>query len=113
MGGKRLTDQDRILRTVTEAQWQEQVIQYAQLRGWLVAHFRAGLTQRGQWMTQVAADGAGFPDLCMARNGTVIFAELKRELGTVSPAQSSWLEQLPNAYVWRPSDWDEVERVLR
>ena len=110
---KRLTDQERLLRTVTEAQWQEQVVTYAQYRGWMVAHFRPAQNQRGQWLTAVAADGAGFPDLVLARNGVALFAELKRELGTVSEAQSSWLEQLPHAYVWRPSDWDEVERILK
>ena len=113
MPGKHLTDQQRVLRTVTEAQWQAQVVEYAQLRGWMVAHFRAGQTSKGVWMTQVAADGAGFPDLVLARNGEVLFAELKRETGKVSEAQQAWLAQLPASFVWRPSDLDDVLEILR
>ena len=113
MTGKRLTDQQRVLRTVTEAQWQAQVVEYAQLRGWMVAHFRPGLNQRGQWLTAVAADGAGFPDLVLARDGVVLFAELKRETGKVSDAQQAWLAQLPASFVWRPSDLDDVLEILR
>lgn len=106
------------LRSVTEAQWQEQVVEYAHLRGWRVAHFRAAQTAKGRHMTAVAYDGAGFPDLVLARNGKVLFAELKRETGRVSVAQQAWIDELTgvatvHVYVWRPSDWDAVEAALR
>lgn len=69
---------------------------------------------------------AGFPDLVMARewdsgrgNGRLIFAELKSQRGKVSPEQQQWLDALAltvpgvEVYLWRPSDLDQIEDVLR
>jgi VRR-NUC domain len=106
--------------TATEAEWQRTVIEYAQLRKWRVAHFRPARTEQG-WRTPVQADGAGFPDLVMVRAGVIVVAELKSERGRLSSTQSEWLEAFRDAqawselgvYVWRPSSWPEVERVLR
>jgi VRR-NUC domain len=104
--------------TATEAEWQRTVIEYAQLRKWRVAHFRPARTEQG-WRTPVQADGAGFPDLVMVRNGELIVAELKSERGQLSAAQSEWLEAfrrvggVTGVYLWRPADWPEVEWVLR
>jgi hypothetical protein len=57
----------------------------------------------------------GFPDLVIAGN-EVIFAELKRETGKVTTDQQQWYDRLraagANVFVWRPSDWAEVEAVL-
>lgn len=61
----------------------------------------------------------GFPDLCMVRLSRVIFAELKREKGKVTPAQAQWLEALGNVdyhietYLWRPSQFEEIVGILR
>jgi hypothetical protein len=107
--------QPRLALAVTEAQWQTTVLQIARLRGWRVAHFRPARTERG-WRTPVAADGAGFPDLVLIRD-RVVFAELKSRTGRVSPGQHVWLDALEHAgaeaYIWRPSDLDEVQAVLR
>lgn len=107
----------------TEAQWQRTVIEYAQLRGWRVAHFRTALSQSGRWVTPVAATGAGFPDLVLVRYDQVMFVELKSQVGRLSNPQKEWIAALngvqltsPHAvtvHVWRPSDWPEVERDLR
>jgi hypothetical protein len=98
----------------TEADWQATVIDYAHLRKWRVAHFRPAKTEQG-WRTAVSADGAGFPDLVLVRD-RVIFAELKSDTGKLSVAQLEWFLGLElanaEAYIWRPSDWPEVERVL-
>lgn len=105
----------------TEAEFQEAVIQIAQLQGWKAAHFRAARTAKG-WRTAVAADGAGFPDLVMVRNETLIFVELKSAGGRVSPLQKDWLAALtnvgletPNVIIktWRPRDWPAIERILQ
>lgn len=101
----------------TEAEWQRTVIECAQLHGWRVAHFRPARTDRG-WRTPVQADGAGFPDLVLARYGELIFAELKSERGKVRPEQADWLDHLEGqgreVHLWRPSDWPEVrERLAR
>ena len=54
----------------------------------------------------------------MTRGGRVLFVELKTESGRVSEEQRGWLEALASCpglecHVWRPSDWDEIERTLR
>lgn len=89
---------------VSEKEFQAAVVQLARLRGWLVYHtFDARRSE------------PGFPDLVCARNGRVVFAELKREGGSLSRAQQRWQDALGSheVYVWRPSDWADVERVLR
>lgn len=103
---------------MTEAQLQSAVIELAHLLHWRCAHFRPAQTQTGRWLTPVAADGAGFPDLLMARGQVLIAAELKTAKGRLSPAQTEWLDALSNAcdvYVWRPQDWSSgrIEQVLR
>lgn len=99
---------------MSEEQWSEQVIAYASLRSWLVAHFRPARTAHG-WRTPVSADGKGFPDLVLVRDRAVL-VELKSVKGTLTEEQARWLEALKRAdvehYLWRPTDWPEVERVL-
>ncbi len=98
-----------------EAEFQAAVIELAQMLGWKVAHFRAARTKDG-WRTPVAADGAGWPDLVLVRD-RIIFAECKAERGKLSADQAVWLQRLDaaeaEAYVWRPSDWDEIEAILK
>lgn len=97
---------------ITEQQFLEQVIDLAHLRGFRVAHFRPGMNRRGQWQTAVAGDGAGFPDLVLAKKGVVIFAELKADGGKVTPEQQRWLDDV-GGYVWRPADFDRIDAILR
>lgn len=99
----------------TEAQFQQAVIEYAHLHGWIVAHFRAARTQQG-WRTPVAADGKGFPDLVLVGHGRVMFAELKSERGWLTVDQAIWVSELEDngaeVHVWRPSDWPAIEQAL-
>jgi len=100
---------------VTEGELQENVVKMAHLLRWRVAHFRPAQNAAGRWSTPVAADGAGFPDLVLARDRVVIFAELKADGGRLSDAQRDWLAALPHSYLWRPVDWQsgEIEFILR
>ena len=97
-----------------ERDWQRDVIRLAQTLGWKCAHFRPAQTSKG-WRTAVAADGAGFPDLCLVRD-RIIFAELKNEKGQPTEQQLEWIAALQvagvEAYVWRPDDLDQVMAVL-
>lgn len=102
---------------ISEETFTKQVIQLARVFGWRVAHFRPAMTKRGRWVTPVQGDGKGFPDLFMLRHNRAIAAELKSAKGTVTPEQELWLEAAKRAnfeaYIWKPSDIDEVERVLK
>lgn len=97
-----------------------QVIDLAHIYGWRVAHFRPARVGKS-WRTPVQGDGKGFPDFVLARDGRVIFAELKSNTGKLSDEQQEWLHALagewetPNhkVYVWRPRDWDEIVATLR
>lgn len=100
----------------TEREYQQAVIDLARLHGWRVAHFRAALTGKG-WRTPVAADGAGFPDLCLVRD-RIVFIELKAGNGPVRADQTAWLRALRGAgveahLVRLPGDWPLLEATLR
>lgn len=114
----------------SEHEFMRHVREYAKAHGWLDYH------------THIAKRSTeGFPDLVLVRGGRLVFAELKREKkGRVSPAQARWIEELSvvtqaivaalfdsgqgpvyaaeraelivGAYLWKPSDWPEIERVL-
>ena len=108
--------------TQSEKDFQDTVIEYAQLRGWKVAHFRSVRVQRKNgsiyYQTPVQADGAGFPDLCLVRLSRILFIELKSDKGKVSPAQDEWLKALSGTekcevYLWKPPDFEqEIVEVL-
>ena len=92
----------------TEAQFERAVIEYAELNGWRVYH-----------TYDSRRSNAGYPDLTLVRLSRLVFAELKTEKGRVSKAQQEWLDALNGTtthieiYLWRPSDWSEVEATLR
>jgi VRR-NUC domain-containing protein len=94
-----------LLRTITEKQFQAQVLELAQRLGWKTHH---------TW-TQIHSP-AGFPDLVMARGSRIVFAELKSQKGRVTLEQRDWLARLrvagAEAYLWRPEDWDTIITLL-
>lgn len=102
---------------ISEKDFQKTVIDMAHLFGWRVAHFRPAMTKRGRWVTPVQADGAGFPDLLLIKCPSLIVAELKSDKGKPSEKQKEWLRAFNGCYVsnfvWRPSDLDAIEIVLR
>jgi hypothetical protein len=92
---------------VREDQFQREIVHMAHLLGWRTYHT---LNSRGA--------AAGFPDLTMVRGTRLVFAELKKEKGKATDAQQAWLDDLARvetveARLWRPSDIDEVEGMLR
>lgn len=102
-----------------ESEFQDNIIELAQLKGWMVAHFRAVRVQRRDGSvyhcTPVQAQGAGFPDLILLKEGRLIVAELKSDKGKTSPEQDKWLDlfcTVSEAYVWRPKQWDKIVEVL-
>lgn len=101
---------------IPERDFQAQVIELARMTGWRVAHFRPAMDSKGRWKTAVAGDGAGFPDLVLARPGKLLFRELKSNTGKVEPEQVAWGDALRAAgadwAVWRPRDWPFIEQAL-
>jgi len=89
---------------MTETQFQTAIIELARLLGYRVAHFRPAKTSHG-WRTPVAADGAGGPDLTLAKPGRLIFCELKAARGQLRDDQKAWLAVLAAAgaevHVWQ------------
>ena len=94
----------------TEAQFLAAVIQYAELKGWMVYHTHD--SRRSQ---------PGFPDLTMVRYGMLVFAELKSERGRFTREQIIWIDALDqvsehdtfvSVHCWRPKDWPAIERIL-
>lgn len=58
---------------------------------------------------------SGFPDRVLVRD-RILYAELKRERTKPTDEQVRWLDKLASAggevYLWRPSDLDEIGRIL-
>ncbi len=91
----------------SEADFERQVLELARLLRFRVYH---------TWLSSHSA--AGFPDLVLVKPPHVVFAELKSDTGQLSPAQEAWIDALSRcpgvrAFVWRPSDWDQIVAVLR
>ena len=60
----------------------------------------------------------GWPDLVLLKQGHMICLEVKTERGRVRPEQVVWiaeLDQVPGvtAMIVRPSQWDQVEALLK
>jgi hypothetical protein len=100
-----------------EAEFQAEVIKQLHDAGWLVAHFRPGLTRSGQWVTAVAGDGVGWPDLACARPPDFFIAELKGLKGKLSLGQERWISTLRNSgiptFIWTPADWNTIEQIIK
>lgn len=91
---------------ITEADLQADVMKLARVAGWRRYHTRDSRRSHH-----------GFPDLVLVRKGVLVFLELKAEDGIVTDDQQAWLlelQQVPGvvARIMRPSDWNDVERVL-
>ena len=87
------------------------MIELAELHRWWIYHVA---NVKGQLRSKTSK---GFPDLVLARGRRLVFAELKLEGEEPTNDQEIWLNLLrltsSEMYVWRPSDWREIEEVLR
>lgn len=99
------------LPPISESAFQRQVVQLAVAFGWRWFHVHDS-----------RRSNAGFPDLVLVRPsrggrvGRTLFVELKTEKGRLRVEQVAWLADLAaagqEAYCWRPSSWDDIERLL-
>lgn len=102
----------------TERDFMAQVVQLAEIRGWLWLHLRPGMT-RDSWRTPISGPlGKGWPDLVLVRerDHRLLFVELKRDGAKLSPEQVivlGILSEVGDTACWTPADWPEIEQVLR
>jgi len=92
---------------VLEAELQAHIMLLCRTLGLLVYHTHD--SRRSQ---------AGFPDLVIVGAKGVLFRELKKADGKVSPEQQEFLDALTaagcDAAVWRPVDWPQrIQRELQ
>ncbi len=111
-----------LTRTMREADFQKQVTDLADIKGYRWVHFRPAQTMKG-WRTATSGPlGRGWPDLVLVRRGVLIFAELKRQDEKPTPEQAVVLEYLAanladetvrvKVAVWRPSDIERLAKDL-
>jgi hypothetical protein len=101
--------------TISEADLEDLVIDYAKLMKWHVTHFRPAQIRAGKWVTPLKGH-PGAPDLILARGGAVLLVELKRHGKHPTPAQRGWLDAIGMiGRVWTPDNWNsgEIVRTLR
>ena len=101
------TSRETLARAVSERDFMESVIEYAELLEWLV--FRVHDSRRSP---------EGWPDLSMARDDRLLFAELKRVSEKPTGHQRVWLTTLVSTgrcevHIWTPLDWPLIEERLR
>lgn len=92
---------------MTEKQFLQQIKDFARMMDWRTYH--------PLW--SMGSDH-GWPDLFMQRGKQLVVAELKLEKGRLTPRQADWLWALAftghlEVYLWRPSSWSQIARVLR
>jgi hypothetical protein len=96
------------LPPVTEKVWQSQIVGLAKTLGYRVYH-----PFLSKWSEK------GYPDLTLVseRQQRVVWIECKTEKGKMTEDQMEWIELLhragQEAYVFRPSDWDEAANILQ
>lgn len=96
-----------LLPYITHTQFQNSILQLATLLGW--KHFSVYDSRKSD---------RGWPDLVLVRPPRLLFAELKVKKDKVKPAQQEWLDVLAasgttEVFVWRPSDWETIEDILK
>ncbi len=105
MPGKR--SRDKGLPVQSEKDFLSQLKDLAKIYHWRLYHpFLSKWSERG------------YPDITLVRPPRIIFAELKREKGVLSPSQEEWAELLracPGVeyYQWKPSNWDDILVLMK
>jgi hypothetical protein len=98
----------------SEAGFQAVVCELAGLTGWEWYH--PPVNRPGGKRGAVQRVTGGWPDLALWRPPEFVLAELKTEKGRFRPDQLRVLDALRacglEVYVWRPSDWPEIEARL-
>ena len=104
--------------TLTETEWQAQLIDLAHALGWRHLHVRRSIGKGNKWQT--TTNVIGWPDLLLwspRQPGRHIAAELKTATGKIRPEQRAVLNDLAaagfEAHIWRPADLEQIAEILR
>ena len=91
--------------TMTETELQGLIVKMAQDAGWMVKPNQQGASSYKNHSRALRNRTAnGFPDLVLARDGEVLFIELKAQDGKLDMDQLLWSYALRPYEVIRPSD---------
>lgn len=96
--------------SMTEVELQGIVVKMAEANGWMVKPHDKANQGSGNRRAHRNETANGFPDLVLARDGWVLFLELKKQDGRLSQEQVDWSMALPSNggpthyEVIRPSD---------
>jgi hypothetical protein len=82
---------------LSERDLKTNILTLASRMGWAVYHVPMTNMRNG--------GGRGYPDLTLARDGEVLWMELKTQVGLLTREQGMWMEALPSAHIIRPIDW--------
>lgn len=92
-------------RAMSEKDWQALIVSFARAHGWWVFHPHDSRRSEPGW-----------PDLTLIRGRELIFVEVKKHNGKVSPEQANVIEMLEETgaevHVWWPKDEPEVRARL-
>ncbi len=88
---------------MTETELQGTVIRMALTQGWAVHVHSQGASNAPRRAVRVSTNN-GYPDMTLARDGEVLWIELKAQNGVLDPMQLYWQRELPQYEVIRPSD---------
>lgn len=93
---------------ITERALKDACVDLAKAHGWLVFHALPSINVRGRWATHFQGH-PGFPDLVLVHPaGALVVAELKSDIGRVTPSQQRFLDAFTAAgvesHVWRPAE---------
>lgn len=109
---RRLTEEEKLLRAITESTFQKWVQKLMTQQGWLWYH-AADNIPRGGWKANIKP---GFPDLVAVRRGRLLIAELKTQTGKITDPQDDWLTALrttgAEVHIWRPGDQQKIREIL-
>lgn len=116
---RRLTQEERICRSISEADVQAGIIDLAQALGGRVTHFSDSRRDIGGGEMVGDEDALGYPDLTIVLPTGVWWVECKTELAKVTLEQQEWLDAINlvmpgHGIVARPSNWRDgtIETLL-
>lgn len=109
---KRLSDEQKKFRLLSEKQYQKQITDLASIYGWRWVHFADSRKQVKPGVFVGDKESAGFPDLLLLRPPEMVVVEVKRETGKTTEIQEEWLKDFRgcgvDAFVSRPSNFEEI-----